>query len=76
MSSEQITDSVLTIITGAIVAYLGWRGLKERLFGQRGYLLVTAGTGLILMGLMLDLADDFPTLQRYVFMAVLFTQTP
>ena len=67
MSSEQITDSVLTIITGAIVAYLGWRGLKERLFGQRGYLLVTAGTGLILMGLMLDLADDFPTLQRYVF---------
>ena len=67
MSSEQLTDSALTLITGAIVAYLSWRGLSERLFGQKGYLFVTAGIALILMGLILDLADDFPRLQRYVF---------
>lgn len=67
MSSEQFIDSSLVLITGSIVAYLCWRGFRQRLFGQRGYLLVSAGIALILMGLILDLSDDFPTLRKYVF---------
>ncbi len=55
------------LITGALVAYLCWRGLTEHLFGQRGYLLVTTGIGLILMGLLLDLSDDFDFSRRYVY---------
>lgn len=67
VSSEQFVDSVLTLIVGSVASYLWWRGRTERLFGELGYVFVATGMSLVLMGLLLDLANDFPASRKYVF---------
>ena len=67
MHSEPLIDGALVLIVGAVAGYLWWRGRAERLLGQRGFVLVAVGMSLVLMGLLMDLADDFDTTRRYVF---------
>ena len=67
MTSEQFIDGALTLIVGALAFYLWWRGGVERFLSQRGYIFVAAGMTLVVMGLLLNLADDFPAVSNYVF---------
>ena len=51
---------------GAIVGYLLWIGGKEKLGHQGGWTYIISGFALILFGGIIDITDNFDSLNRYV----------
>ncbi len=66
-----MTDIILEIsracITGAIFAYLWMTGKKENIGKQKGWHCILAGFALLLFGMIVDITDNFPSLNKYVF---------
>ena len=60
-------DILLVVVSASVVTYLWWRGVRQRLLGQQGYLFVTTGFTLLLLGLGLDLADNYASTRNLLF---------
>jgi len=63
---DLIIDIFRALITGAI--FLGLRSLrkKEDVRFRKGWIFVPIGFGLIFFGSLLDITDNFPSLNKYV----------
>ena len=61
-----ILEIVRAIIMAAIVGYLLWIGAKENIGRRGGWTAIITGFGLILFGGILDITDNFDSLNRFV----------
>ncbi len=65
-----MTDIVLEIIRASIVAIifvlLYSSGKNKCIRDQQGWFFIVAGFGLILLGTVIDISDNFPTLNKYI----------
>ncbi len=55
------------VVAAGLFGYLVYAGLKYRLMGQRGWETIEWGFGLILFGSVIDITDNFDSLNVYVF---------
>lgn len=51
---------------GLILGYLWWIGRKERFLRQPGWAYIIAGFTLLFLGSVLDITDNFPSLNTYI----------
>lgn len=65
-----MTDVILEIfralIVGGIFIYLWIVGRKEGIHQQEGWLYILVGFATILFGMLIDITDNFPNLNRYI----------
>lgn len=54
------------LATNAMFAYVVVAGRRHGLYGQRGWHLIVTGLGLILLGCLLDITDNFPALNVFI----------
>ncbi len=54
------------LVTGVIFSYLIYMGQKGELQRQDGWRFIIAGFALIFLGTLVDITDNFPSLNRYV----------
>lgn len=59
-------DIFRALITGAIFLYLRSLRRKEDARFRKGWILVPIGFGLIFFGSLLDITDNFPSLNKYI----------
>ena len=59
-------DIFRALITGAIFLYLRSLRRKEDVRFRKGWIFIPIGFGLIFFGSLLDITDDFPSLNKYV----------
>ena len=59
-------DIFRALITGAIFLYLRSLRKKEDVRFRKGWIFVPIGFGLIFFGSLLDITDNFPSLNKYV----------
>ena len=59
-------DIFRALITGAIFLYLRSLRRKEDVHFRKGWIFVPIGFGLIFFGSLLDITDNFPSLNKYV----------
>ncbi|MCP4629759.1 MAG: hypothetical protein GY850_40570 [bacterium] len=64
--SDLILEILRAIIGGVIFIYLWIAGRKEKIYRQEGWSLILAGFGLIFFGMIIDITDNFPTLNHFV----------
>ncbi len=64
--SDVLLESFRTFIMGVILAYLWWIGAKEQLHRQRGWWFVVAGFVLVFLGSLVDITDNYDSLNKYV----------
>ena len=63
---DLVLEVIRAVIMGAIVGYLLWIGGKEKLGRQGGWSYIISGFGLILFGGIIDITDNFDSLNKYV----------
>ena len=64
--SDFLLESIRAIIVVFTLFYL-WRvGRKGDIGKQQGWLFIMSGFGLILFGMLIDITDNFPSLDKYV----------
>lgn len=61
-----VMETLLTLVAGIIFLNLLRAGRSARLRKESGWSPIVAGFGLILLGTLLDLSDNFPALNRFV----------
>ena len=61
-----ILETVRALITGVIFSYLFLVGKNETIRQQKGWTHILAGFALIFFGMVIDITDNFPTLNKYV----------
>ena len=59
-------DIFRALITGAIFLYLRSLRRKEDVRFRKGWIFVPIGFGLIFFGSLLDITDNFPSLNKYI----------
>ena len=59
-------ESVRASVIGLLLGYAWWRGKREQLHLQKGWLYVIAGFALIFLGSVVDVTDNFDSLSAYV----------
>ena len=64
--SDLFLEVLRAIIVGGIFIYLWIAGRKEEIYRQEGWSLILAGFGLIFFGMIIDITDNFPTLNHYI----------
>lgn len=64
--TDIVLEAVRAVITGLLFIYLLAMSKKEALRSQEGWLYFISGFGLIFFGMLIDITDNFPVLNRYV----------
>ena len=64
--SDFFLEILRAIIVGGIFIYLWIAGRKEEIYRQEGWSLILAGFGLIFFGMIIDITDNFSTLNQYI----------
>ena len=64
--SDVLLESIRASIMGVILGYLWWIGSKEQLHRQRGWRFVVAGFVLVFLGSVVDITDNYDSLNKYV----------
>ena len=64
--SDIVLESFRASVMGLILVYLGWIGRKEQLHQQRGWTYIVAGSGLVFLGGIFDITDNFDDLNRFI----------
>ncbi len=64
--SDFLLESIRAIVVVVIFFYLWWVGRKENIDKQQGWLFIMSGFALILFGMLIDITDNFPNLDKYV----------
>ncbi len=64
--SDFLLESIRAIVVVVIFFYLWWVGRKENIGKQQGWLFIMSGFGLILFGMLIDITDNFPSLDKYL----------
>ena len=59
-------EIIRAMTTGSICAYLFVVGKNKDIRHQRGWTFIIAGFGLIFFGTLIDISDNFPTLNKYL----------
>ena len=59
-------ESVRASVIGLLLGYAWWRGKREQLHLQKGWLYVIAGFALIFLGSVVDITDNFDGLNAFV----------
>lgn len=67
MNFDVVVETVRALLTALIVVYLWREGKTEKLLQQKGWVAILAGFCLILFASLLDITDNFPGLNQYVF---------
>lgn len=75
MDFDVAVETLRALVTILIVLYL-WRvGIREQLRAQKGWRLILAGFSLILFATLLDITDNFPSLDHYVVIGKTHTES-
>ena len=61
-----VLESIGALILGLILGYLWWFGRKNSLLQQPGWFYVVAGFALMLFGGIVDITDNFESLNKYI----------
>ncbi len=64
--NDIIIEIIRAGITGAIFIYLLFTGRKEKIGRQKGWYCILVGFALLLLGMIVDITDNFPSLDKYV----------
>ncbi|MDP2158210.1 MAG: PAS domain S-box protein, partial [Nitrospirota bacterium] len=64
--TDILFETVRAIITGIIFLYLSIQGWRQNLRRQHGWVLIQFGFGLLLIGSLFDITDNFPELNRFI----------
>lgn len=67
--TDIILESVRAFIVGLIVLYLLLTGRREELRTQKGWPCILTGFVLLLFGMIIDLMDNFPALNKYIIIS-------
>ena len=61
-----VLESIGALILGLNLGYLWWFGRKNSLLQQPGWFYVVAGFALMLFGGIVDITDNFESLNKYI----------
>ncbi len=64
--NDFVLEAIRVGIVAGVLVYLWRAGQSRRDLSQRGWHLILAGFGLLLLGCLLDVSDNFPSLNRFV----------
>ena len=64
--SDLFLETIRALVVSLIFIYLWIIGEKEKIRGQKGWLYILCGFGLILFGMLIDITDNFPDLNHYI----------
>ncbi len=64
--TDIILESFRAVIIGIIFFYLLLAGKKEDIYHQKGWAYILAGFAFLLFGMLIDITDNFPNLNRYI----------
>ncbi len=64
--SDFLLEIIRAIVVLIIFFYLWWVGSKENIRKQAGWIFIMSGFGLVLFGMLIDITDEFPSLDKYV----------
>ena len=74
MDFDAELETLRAVVTALILLYLWRAGLRERLQQHKGWRLILAGFSLILFASLLDITDNFPSLNQYVVIGKTHTE--
>lgn len=75
MDFDVVIETLRAFVTAIILLYL-WRiGEREQLKQQKGWWLIVSGFSLILFATLLDITDNFPSLNQYVVIGKTHTES-
>jgi hypothetical protein len=66
MLSDVVLETARAVVMAVIFAFMVIVGHRQSLYEQRGYGYMVGGFGLLLFGAVLDITDNFETLNQYV----------
>ena len=64
--SDVLLESIRAFIMALIIGYLFWIGRRDQLHQLKGWPHILAGFTLVLFGSLIDITDNFESLDRYV----------
>jgi PAS domain S-box-containing protein len=64
--SDFLLETIRAIVVFVIFFYLWWVGNREHISKQTGWGFIMSGFGLVLFGMLIDITDEFPGLDKYV----------
>ena len=66
MLSDVVLETARAVVMAVIFAFMVIVGHRQNLYEQRGYGFMVAGFGLLLFGAVLDITDNYETLNQYM----------
>ena len=64
--TDIVLEMIRAFVVGIILVYLWWIGQREDIRHQNGWGYILAGFSLLFFGMLIDITDNFPSLNRYV----------
>ncbi len=64
--NDIVLETVRAIILGGMLCYLLWVSKKGQFFQQKGWFYIVVGSILVFFGSVIDITDNFPSLNAYV----------
>ena len=64
--TDLVFEALRSVVLGAIIAYLFWSGASRRLHRIPGWRMMVSGFGLVFVGTLLDITDNFASLNRFI----------
>lgn len=64
--TDLVFETIRAFVVGVTLTYLWWIGQREDIRHQNGWGYILAGFSLLFFGMLIDLTDNFPSLNRYV----------
>lgn len=61
-----VLESIRAVVVSGILVFFVWYGRRGQLTSHRGWWFVVAGFGLVTLGSVVDITDNFESLNRYV----------
>jgi PAS domain S-box-containing protein len=62
-----VLESIRAVVVAGILVFFVWFGRRGQVTSHRGWWAVVAGFGLVTLGSVVDITDNFESLNRYVF---------
>ena len=64
--TDIVFEMIRAFVVGITLVYLWWIGQREDIRHQNGWGYILAGFSLLFFGMLIDITDNFPSLNRYV----------
>ena len=64
--ADIVFELIRAVAIGVILVYLWWTGRKEDIQQQQGWGYILAGFSMLFVGMLVDVTDNFPSLNQYV----------